>query len=419
MQRRILVTSSMFDGERYWGEGARTVVIDGDIVSDVADGDQSSFFSCPGVEIEHVAFLMPGLVEGHAHLFLNGGELDTAVRSAYLKSSVDNMVGVGRRNLQLSAEAGITLIRDAGDRFGVNHILRAEAASSGFPLPRVRSAGLGVRGPRGYGAFMAREVGDLTQVSEVIGELAEESDDIKVILTGIIDFEAGAVKGVPQFDVDSCRKIVETAHSAGRKTFAHCSGLDGIAIAVEAGIDSIEHGFFMNEEMLVAMAEQQVAWVPTFSPVDFQWRSPKWCGWDPNTQGMLRRILDQHSRQVALAAELGVPLVCGSDAGSHGVPHGSSLIDEVEFFSKAGLSMQTALASATSVPRRLWGEEPAGPVKQARAELVVLAASPFDDLTALRRVEAVIMGRNVLRPGRGNTIDEITVKNLNAYRPGG
>lgn len=111
--------------------------------------------------------------------------------------------------------------------------------------------------------------------------------------------------------------------------------------------------------------------------------------------------------------------MCGSDAGSHGVPHGSSLIDEVEFFSKAGLSMQTALASATSVPRRLWGEEPAGPVKQARAELVVLAASPFDDLTALRRVEAVIMGRNVLRPGRGNTIDEITVKNLNAYRPGG
>ncbi len=414
-----MVTSSMFDGERYWGEGARTVVIDGDIVSDVADGDQSSFFSCPGVEIEHVAFLMPGLVEGHAHLFLNGGELDTAVRSAYLKSSVDNMVGVGRRNLQLSAEAGVTLIRDAGDRFGVNHILRAEAASSSFPLPRVRSAGLGVRGPRGYGAFMAREVGDLTQVSEVIGELAEESDDIKVILTGIIDFEAGAVKGVPQFDVDSCRKIVETAHSAGRKTFAHCSGLDGIAIAVEAGIDSIEHGFFMNEEMLVAMAEQQVAWVPTFSPVDFQWRSPKWCGWDPNTQGMLRRILDQHSRQVALAAELGVPLVCGSDAGSHGVPHGSSLIDEVEFLSKAGLSMQTALASATSVPRRLWGEEPAGPVKQARAELVVLAASPFDDLTALRRVEAVIMGRNVLRPGRGNTIDEITVKNLNAYRPGG
>ncbi len=419
MQRRILVTSSMFDGERYWGGGERTVVIDGDKVSEVADGDQSSVFSCPGVEVEHVAFVMPGLVEGHAHLFLNGGELDTAVRSAYLKSSVDNMVEVGRRNLQQSAEAGVTLIRDAGDRFGVNHVIRAEAASSAGPLPRVRSAGLGLRGLRGYGAFMAREVGDLTRVSEVVSELAKESDDIKVILTGIIDFEAGRVKGVPQFDVDSCRKIVETAHAAGRKTFAHCSGLDGLAIAVEAGIDSIEHGFFMNEEMLVAMAEKQVAWVPTFSPVDFQWRSPKWCGWDSETQGKLRGILDQHSRQVALAAELGVPLVCGSDAGSHGVPHGSSLIDEVEFLSQAGLNMQTALASATSVPRRLWGEEPAGPVKRARAELVVLAASPFDDPTALRKVVAVIMGRNVLRPERGKMLDETTLKKLIGYRPGG
>lgn len=419
MQRRILVTSSMFDGERYWGEGERTVVIDGDQVSEVADGDQSALFSGPGVEVEHVAFLMPGLVEGHAHLFLNGGELDTAVRSAYLKSRFDNMVEVGRKNLQQAAEAGVTLIRDAGDRFGVNHFIRAEVASSGGPLPRVRSAGLGVRGPRGYGAFMAREVGDLSRVSEVIGELVEGSDDIKVILTGIIDFEAGAVKGAPQFDFDDCRKIVETAHSAGRKTFAHCSGLDGLAIAIEAGIDSIEHGFFMNEEMLVAMAEKQIAWVPTFSPVDFQWRSPQWCGWDSETQGKLRGILDQHSRQVALAAELGVPLVCGSDAGSHGVPHGSSLIDEVEFLSQAGLNMQTALASATSVPRRLWGEGPAGPIKRARAELVVLAASPFDDPTALRRVEAVIMGRNVLRPEREKTLDEITLKKSVAYRPGG
>ena len=414
-----MVTSSMFDGERYQGKMERTVVIDGDQVSEVCDGDQSSVFLGPGAEVEHVAFLMPGLVEGHAHLFLDGGELDTAVRGAYLKSSVDNMVDVGRRNLRRSAESGVTLIRDAGDRFGVNHIIRAEAASSGGFLPRVRSAGLGLRGPRGYGAFMAREVGDLSRLSEVVDELAEESDDIKVVLTGIIDFQSGAVKGVPQFDFDSCRKIVETAHSAGRKTFAHCSGLDGLAIAVEAGIDSIEHGFFMNEEMLVAMAEKQIAWVPTFSPVDFQWRSPQWCGWDSETQGKLREILDQHFRQVALAAELGVPLVCGSDAGSHGVPHGSSLIDEVEFLLQAGLNMQMALASATSVPRRLWGEEPAGPLKRARAELVVLAASPFDDPTALRRVEAVIMGRNVVRSERGMTLDEITLNKSAGYRPGG
>lgn len=415
-ERRILVTGSMFDGERYWDDGERTVVIDGDRICEVADGDQSSLFLSPGVEVDHVAFLMPGLVEGHAHLFLNGGELDTVVRSTYLKSSVADMVEVGRTNLQLAANAGVTLIRDAGDRFGVNHLVRDEVASSSL-VPRVRSAGAGIRGLRGYGAFLAREAGDLSSISELMAELVKFSDDIKVILTGIIDFETGAVKGAPQFDLIGCRKIVEMAHSAGRKTFAHCSGLDGLAIAIEAGIDSIEHGFFMNEEMLVAMAEKQIAWVPTFSPVEFQLQSPQWCGWDSGTQGKLSRILDQHFQHVALASKLGVPLVCGSDAGSHGVPHGSSLIDEIEFLIRAGLSMQTALASATSTPRRLWDEEPAGPVKGALAELVVLPESPFDDLAALRKVTAVIIGRNILRPEKETTLDEISLMESADYRP--
>ena len=418
MPRRILVADSMFDGEQYLSGMPHTVVIEGDHVVEVADGDQSGCFVEPGDEIEHVAFLMPGLVEGHAHLFLNGGELDGSIRSSYLKSPVENMLKTGRDNLRLSADAGITLIRDAGDRFGINHALRAEASLAERPLPRVRSAGQGVRGSRGYGAFMAREINDPSQIPEIVGDLAADSDDIKVILTGIIDFDLGTVKGQPQFDLDECRAIVNTAHSAGRRTFAHCSGLDGISLAIEAGIDSIEHGFFMNEEMLAIMAQRQIAWVPTLSPVDFQRRSPQWCGWSSGTIDNLRRILDDHIRHLALAAELGVPIMCGSDAGSHGVPHGSSLVDEVEFLLRAGLSMERALAAATSVPRRLWGETPAGPVGGALAEIVALAFSPFDDPAALRNVKFVVMGGSILRPeGEKISGKSLSAKPL-AHQPG-
>ncbi|NNN19291.1 MAG: amidohydrolase family protein [Acidimicrobiaceae bacterium] len=419
MSRRILVAASMFDGRRYWNEREHTVVIDGDHVSEVVDGDASSVFARPGDEVEHVAFLMPGLVEGHAHLFLNGGEYDTSARSDYLKSPFDNMIAVGMDNIQRSMDAGVTLLRDAGDRFGVNHFIRAETAGTEIPLPRVRSAGLGVRGPRGYGAFMAQEVADPSRISEIVAGLAIDSDDIKVILTGIIDFELGSVKGVPQFDLDGCRTIVASAHSAGRRTFAHCSGLEGLAIAVAAGIDSIEHGFFMNEEILLVMAEKQIAWVPTFSPVDFQRRSPQWCGWSSDTIDNLRRILDDHVRHVALAAQLGVPLVCGSDAGSHGVPHGSSLIDEIGFLLSAGLTMESALAAATEVPRRLWGEAPAGPVRGARAEMVVLNDSPFVDPTALRRVASVVSGGKVVRPDGTKAFQDSPSMRSIADRPGG
>lgn len=407
--RRIFVTSSMFDGETYQFRTPHTVVIGGDRVTEVAEGDHSFALAKPGDEVEHVAFLMPGLVEGHAHLFLDGGELDTAVRSANMKSSFEQMLAVGRDNLRRAAAAGVTLVRDAGDRYGVNHALRAEGMSAPRrAVPRVRSAGLGVRGPRRYGAFMAREVAEPSHIAEAVHELAQDSDDIKVILTGIVDFDLGAVKGAPQFDLDGCRTIVAAAKEAGRRTLAHCSGADGLALAIDAGFDSVEHGFFMHEEALVVMAEKGIAWSPTFSPVDFQWRAPQWCGWSKGTLANLRKILDDHAHQVALAAELGVPLVCGSDAGSQGVRHGPGLVDEIEFLVEAGVGLEAALASATSVPRRLWGEEPAGPTVGARAELVVLEDSPFVDLAAFRRVAAVVIGDHVLRPGAGHDGESLT-----------
>ena len=407
MARRIFVTSSLFDGERYRSRSPHTVVIEGGRVTEVAEGDHSLALARPGDEVEHVAFLMPGLVEGHAHLFLDGGELDISARSAYRKTPFEGMLAVGRDNLARAAAAGVTLVRDAGDRYGVNHALRDEAMTTpGLVRPRVRSAGLGVRAPRRYGAFMAREVTEPSHIAETVLELAQDSDDIKVILTGIVDFDLAAVKGAPQFDLDGCRTIVASAKGAGRRTLAHCSGADGLALAIDAGFDSIEHGYFMHEEALVAMAKKGITWSPTFSPVDFQWRAPQWCGWSERTLGHLRKILDDHAHQVTLAAELGVPLVCGSDAGSQGVRHGSSLVDEIEFLIEAGLGMEAALAAATSVPRRLWGELPAGPTVGARAELVVLEDSPFVDQSALRRVAAVVIGDCVLRPEPGTTCSQ-------------
>src|SRR6185295_3851001 len=92
-------------------------------------------------------------------------------------------------------------------------------------------------------------------------------DDIKLVLTGIIDFAAASVKGAPQFSVDELRAMVDAAREIGKPTFAHCSGREGLEIAIAAGVGSVEHGFFADEALLTRMAERGVAWTPTWSPV--------------------------------------------------------------------------------------------------------------------------------------------------------
>ena len=330
-------------------------------------------------------FVMPGLVEAHAHLFLDGGELDVDKRNVFLAAaSRSEMMQVARENIARCEQAGVTLVRDAGDRYGINDAIRDEQAGRQGPHVVVRSPGLGLKRPKRYGGFMARDVETGADVAAIVSEIAEGADDVKIILTGIIDFAAGAVKGAPQFDARELGAIVAAAHARGRRTFAHCSGLDGLRVAVAAGVDSIEHGFFMTTDILNQMADKQIAWVPTVSPVHFQWAQPHLAGWDEATIGNLRRILDSHREHIAHAHAIGVELVAGSDAGSPGVVHGAALIDELFHFLEAGLPMAEALTSATSRPRRLWGLPSTDIAPGAEAQIVALEASPFLDPRTLR-----------------------------------
>src|ERR1019366_3286367 len=99
---------------------------------------------------------------------------------------------------------------------------------------------------------------------------------------------------------------------------------------------------------------------------------------------------DSHTEHVALAAQIGVNLIAGSDAGSPGVEHGKSLVDEIFHFRRCGVSMEQALRSATSRPRELWGAPSADIRKGSRADMIVLAGDPFIDSEYLRHVQAVV-----------------------------
>ncbi len=399
--RFALVAAEWFDGERRHAGGPTTFkVVDGRLVG-LAEGDHGETLAAQGWPLQRVAFLMPGLVDAHVHLFLDGGPTDSATRSAHLKQNVDQLTEAARRSARQNLAAGVTLVRDAGDRHGINNRVREEASrqpaglASAAGLSRVRSGGLGVKRAKRYGAFMATDVDDAASIRSSVTKLAEANDEIKLILTGIIDFDAGAVTDEPQFDIPAAQLVVETAHACGRKVFAHCSGVKGLDVAVEAGVDAIEHGFFMTREHLLKMRDRGLAWTPTFCPVHFQWAQPDAVGWSANTVGHLRRILDSHAEHLRLADELGVTLLLGTDAGSMGVVHGQALAEEADRFQEAGLGVEAVLRAATCSARRHFGMVHPRLAVGAPWEAVALGLSPFGVETvsrALGRVEGVWLG---------------------------
>ena len=392
-----LVVDEWFDGDRRHAGRSTLQIADGRLQSVVA-GDHAATLARQGVPVQRGAFLMPGLVDAHVHLFLDGATTDSTLRSQHLKQPLEALTNAARRSAAQALACGVTAVRDGGDRHGINHRLRDESRDPGSGLAQVRSVGLGVKRATRYGAFMARDVGDDESIRSSVGELARANDEIKLILTGIIDFDAGAVTDEPQFTLDEARQVVATAHQHGRKVMAHCSGTKGLAVAAGAGVDSIEHGFFMDRATLALMRDRDLAWTPTFCPVHFQWAHPEAVGWSPQTVGHLRRILDEHAEHLRLAHDMGVRLLVGTDAGSMGVEHGAALYDEIERFAEAGLPMDAVLRAATAQPRRHFGAAQPLLTVGAPFDAVLLAASPFAQLQALHHPQCIWRGGIAVPP---------------------
>ena len=184
----------------------------------------------------------------------------------------------------------------------------------------------------------------------------------------------------PQFELDDVKLIVATAKAENRSVFAHCSGIMGLRIAAAAGLGSIEHGFFMSEEVLKIMRDNDVAWTPTFCPVHAQWANPEAMKWSAQTVSHLKRILDSHAEHLKRAHDMGVTLLLGTDAGSMGVEHGKAMLTEMRCYLDAGLPHHAILRAATSTARRRFGV--ASPVldKGAVFDAFAYAGDPRADI---------------------------------------
>jgi len=349
--------------------------------------------------------LLPGLTDAHTHLFLEGGELDPDRRAAYLNQTPEELLRLAHVRLDKMVRLGVLAVRDAGDKHGVGLALSRLNESSSKPLmPYVDSPGAALHHHGRYGGFMAEPMRDCGTPQQCVeSRVKVGADRIKLIATGIINFKKGAVTAEPQMTTAEIRELVAAARSFGKQTLAHASGDDGIERVIEGGVDSIEHGFFMRDDQLAKMRDREIAWVPTFSPVQEQVDHADRMGWDAQIVANLKRILDQHAASLVKAHAMGVQIIAGSDAGSCGVTHGLGLLYELELMELAGLSPMAVIHAATGAgAKRLAFKDNFGQIRPGyRSRFLLTRHSPLETVANLSKEKIVVFDGEALEANSG------------------
>jgi imidazolonepropionase-like amidohydrolase len=352
--------------------------------------------------------LMPALVDSHVHLFMSGTP-DPAVRRQQLAAAYDDMRPVIARHLGQHLAAGVLAVRDGGDRQGHARRFRDEAPAGGLQAMRLRVAGVAWHAHGRYGRLIARPPasgGSLGASLAAALDLdrqggARQPDHVKIVNSGLNSLVCFGSQTRPQFSLAELREAVRVAHRRGLTVMVHANGAVPVGLALAAGCDSIEHGFFMGPDNLAKMAAGAAVWVPTAVTMQAYARTL-----DPASReaGGALRNLEHQLAQLQTARTLGVRVALGTDAGSLGVHHGRALHEEMALLMTAGFSVEEAVRCATVNGARLLGLPHAGRIEPgAPATFIAVTGSPRELPASLAGVAARFSDGALLDPQELNS----------------
>jgi imidazolonepropionase-like amidohydrolase len=243
----------------------------------------------------------------------------------------------------------------------------------------------------GHAWFLGREADGPDAVRHAVREeLKGGASCIKFMASGGV-YGHAEEPGAPQLTTKEMRAGVEEAHKAGRKVAAHAYSVEAISNALEAGVDSIEHGSFLDAKTAERMQEEGVYLVPTISVYAAMYAKGPELGAPDYIQRKTPELLDASREAFRLALEVGVPIAAGTDCGAPGHPHGS-LPEELRLMVEAGATPMQALHCGSAAAAELLGiGEYLGTLEPGKkADLVAVSGNPLQDIGALRDVRLVL-----------------------------
>jgi imidazolonepropionase-like amidohydrolase len=376
------------------------IQVEGDkIVSVTAGGSAPA-----GVEVVDLgnATVLPGFIDVHTHVLVQGDVTAAEYDAQLLKQSIPYRAILVARNAQIALSHGFTSMRDLeteGAMYADVDVKKA-IANGEVPGPRMQVATramtpTGMYPLLGYSWELKLPVGvqyvdGVDGACKAVREQAMYGADwIKYYADRREHFEAdGRLRSSLTFTDEEARAIVEEAHRLGKKVAAHAVGSDGIAAALRAGVDTIEHGDGLTDAQMDEMARKGVYWVPTLT-VD---RNLAALG-GADEGGFWKRTFALQQANFGKAIKKGVKIALGSDAGGFDWKKVNQA-REFEYYVQCGMTPMQAIRAGTSVASELLGwSEMAGTVEAGKwADLVAVSGDPLNDITELQRVKFVMKG---------------------------
>ena len=377
----------------------QVVLISGDRITGVGPVNEVKVPTDAQVIDLSQATVLPGLIDGHAHVY------DSLTPAGRVNTSAESWTLLALKEAQTDLRAGFTTIRDLGTHGeGYGDVAIRDAIASGMfdgPRMQVSTRGIGtgrayigapgIAIPAGAQMFAAGAEQARAAVREQIGYGA---DWIKIFSTGGYAFSpTGELLVDPTFTYEEVQASVDEAHRHRRKVACHAFGGEGLRNCVMAGADSIEHGEGLDESEIAIMVQKGLYYVPT----GFRYSMPEVVEQDRITTGGKYSFPSLQDKAFRAALAHGVKIAFGSGADGHPYKHGAQ-IDELGWMASHGMTTVQAIQSATTVAAQMMGwQDQVGSLETGKyADLIAVSGDPLKDIAELGRIQFVMKGGKIV-----------------------
>ena len=377
----------------------QTILIQGDRIASVG-ADTRVPAGAQVIDLPN-ATVLPGLIDAHTHITMNPN-----FGYSRLAISVPRQALIGAHNAKATLEAGFTTVRNVGAAGYADVALRDAINAGDVPGPRMLVSGPALSITGGHGdnnllPFEYNAAGDgvadgVDGVRHMVRQnIKYGADLIKIMASGGV-LSKGDDPQASQYTPEEMKAIVEEAHRLGRKVAAHAHGAQAIRWASEAGVDSIEHGSYIDDAAIAAMKKNGTYLVPTLYLSDWFMANAEKIGTPPDLIAKAKDVMPAARKNVARAFAAGVKVGFGTDAAVY--PHGMNA-HEFAVMVKLGLTPLAAIQSATVSGADLLGwSDKIGAIEPGKwADIIAVDGDPLADVTTLERVKFVMKGGEVVK----------------------